>query len=216
MKILRPVLGTGDDGVFHIARYFKELLMKRGNAFTCCAACGELPFQPGNRLCVSLTADWPVDIVVSGEAPMDKAIPAIRRYMSWARRIHVWPGRLKKTGADLAALPEGAEEPYLHQVSTLAENFIVLRATAPPLRACRKLDFFTPNGIPLVFIRQEDAKEPSSFAKSASSRSKTLTGSFAKEAGAESYLGDPEGYAKAFAAWACKSQHAIFAPYPQE
>ena len=198
--------------MYHIAAYIRDILLKGGNAYTSCAACGELPYPPGNRLCVSLKPDWTTDLVLlSGEYPTE-AVIAIRRRLPWVRQIHVRPKRpSERLGRGLVTLPEGMEERRLHQADSLAEHFLVLRAAEAPMRPYRQLDFFTPNGIPLVFVRQEEIRIPSPFVRCVASRSKSLSALFAEEAPAA-----PEEYADAFARWACDKQHAIPAPYPLE
>ena len=204
--------------ISHIFSYIRLLLSKRFNAFTCCAACGVLPCPVANRLCISLSLAWPVDIVMLGG--LDRPGPGpnladLRAAMPWARRIFVPAAEAGHFGPEAAILPEGMEMSRLPQVADLAEHFIVLRGRLPG-RLLTPLDFFTPNGLPLLFVRA-DCAQPC-FAGVAAGMCKTAAALFAEAVAGDPSLSGPEGYMASWARWAYTNQRGIPVPghFPED
>lgn len=135
--------------------YLRKLATKRSHAFTCCAGCKDLPVPAGNRLCVSMKPRWKVDAVLLGDwsaVELRAAVASAHASMPWLRRIHASSGDIEALGQGVLTLLEGIEEADLHRIKSLAEYFIVFRSahllTTPLLRE----DFFTPNGLPHLFM----------------------------------------------------------------
>jgi hypothetical protein len=199
----------------------RALLFKRPT-FTYCAACGELPTPPGNRLCVSLKPNWPVDAVLTGAwdaRSADETAASLRITMPWLGRVFMPPSAQQHPDMkDSGILAVGTDETNLHLTENLAEYFITLpwetrRTFRQPLL---REDFFTPNGLPLLFAEPGGtAKEPL-FITGPAGRTKKLTALFAA-AGAAEPSRTPRNeaeYALAFARWAYAGRHAILALNP--
>lgn len=190
--------------------------------FTYCAACGDLPTPPGNRLCVSLKSNWPLDAVLTG--PQDtrsanETVASLRIVMPWLGRIFMPSSAQSPSDMEgIGILATGTDEANLHLVESLAEYFIVLPREAqgafrqPLLRE----DFFTPNGLPLLFAKPDGtAKEPL-FITGPAGRTKKLTALFAvaNAAGPLRMSRNEAEYPLAFARWAYGERYAIPALSP--
>ncbi len=126
--------------------------------FTCCASCGEIRHGGRGYLCGSLTPDFAVDGVIlsagDGNGNEQADADSLKHRFPWLRRVHV-------AESDWCALPD------------LAGHFIVLRgssqgtASAVPAPGKQKpglLDFFTPNGIPLLVVQDRSSLPPEELA----------------------------------------------------
>ncbi|MDR1660715.1 MAG: hypothetical protein LBR94_10365 [Desulfovibrio sp.] len=188
--------------------------------FTHCASCGELPAPPGNRLCVSIPPDWTADAVLlcgGGEAGSAADAASLRAAMPWLRRIHVEAGAdgtdYPDWTPDLIMMPDGITEADLPGLESLAEYFIVFRPGRLPANPLLPADFFTPNGIPLLFVQpgDGDASGPPVFLPGPFCRTKSLARLFAESTEIQPALDE---YAEVFARWAYAEQHAILALCP--
>jgi hypothetical protein len=194
--------------------YLRNLAGKHSQPFTHCASCGELPAPPGNRLCVSIPPDWTADAVLlcgGGEAGSAADAASLRAALPWLRHIHAGPGAAGTNGPartpDFLPLPDGIAEADLPGLESLAECFIVFRPGRVPATPLLPADFFTPNGIPLLFAEQGEKTGLPNFADGPFCRTKSLArlfADFSKPA--------PDEYGKAFARWAYARRHAILAP----
>lgn len=142
--------------------------------FSCCASCGEIKVPLGSRLCTSLRPLYDIDAVFLSARP-----DMVRQ----ARGSAPWPGKLffvraqdepapdnlpagffsvseaeLGTGKDDSRIPP---EALLHTLPLLSDNFLVVPAGLPPEGLPHPLDFFTPNGIPLIpsLLLREDIAE---------------------------------------------------------
>jgi hypothetical protein len=200
--------------------YLRNLIMKRSQAFTCCAGCEALPAPVGNRLCVSVTPLWEADAVLTtgwSAAELPAAVAAVRAAMPWLRRVHVPYGGMAASGRDVFLLPEGVGEADLHRVESLAEHFLALPPGRLPATPLLPVDFFTPNGLPLLFAAQGGSAEVPNFLPGPAGRTKSLGALFATACAVDPAPDDPRGaadYTLAFARWAYARRHGILAPGP--
>ncbi len=160
-----------------LAIILRNILLKRHAYFSCCASCGDIRTPVEHRLCASLSPEFPVDVVllpggqgIGADAGLDASLAAVREYMPWVRRIWLPEEFLAKAhdkhgacalritaradagsrwwaGAEQGAFPEH----LLHLADDLADHYIVIRQGGLIRRHLLCLDFFTPNGIPLLF-----------------------------------------------------------------
>lgn len=193
----------------------RSMVRKRFRSFSCCAGCDALDVPVGNRLCVSIRPRWKADAVLWGEWPeaeLTETVASIRTTMPWLRRIYVQPSGLKSPGQDVHILPKGLEEADLHRVKNLGEHFIVFLPTHLPATPLLPADFFTPNGIPLLFVKPGGSAEAPNFLPYPAGRTKSLCTLFAEAHATDTALADCHGmekYALAFARWAYTEQHGI-------
>ncbi|GHU02922.1 hypothetical protein FACS1894158_00070 [Betaproteobacteria bacterium] len=200
--------------MFNYLSYLCNLIAKRGNAYTCCAACGELPMPPKNRFCTSLLPEWECDVVLMGSwqrEALKTALLSIVLDMPWVRYIFVQADAMDMVSERIRFLPDGMEEMHLHCVELLSEHFIVIRSEwLPSVPLCR-VDFFTPNGMPLLFVdtNGQDGQEEH-FVQTASARTKTLSAVFEQSReGLE--LPAATKYTDALTRFAYAEQHGILA-----
>lgn len=176
-----------------IAIILRNILMKRHAYFSCCASCGDIRTPLEHRLCASLSPGFDVDVVLlpdrrTGTAaqPASVGVSAVRERMPWVRRI--WlpeqdcaPGdevqgtcvlRIREAmsaygyrqrSAGSASHPEA----LLHCAEGLADYYIVVRDSSMISKNLLCLDFFTPNGIPLIFAITQDGQPEKAAASSA-------------------------------------------------
>ena len=164
MTMLRP-----------LAIILRNILMKRHAYFACCASCGDIRTPVEHRLCASLSPDFSVDVVLlpsekegHSDALCKATLGAVRKYMPWTRRIwlpEAYMGKAyerygvhalrPKAGPEGEALRRaGADrfpEHLLHLADDLADYYVVIRDSGVIHHPLLCLDFFTPNGIPLLF-----------------------------------------------------------------
>ena len=157
----------------------RNFLLKRYAYFSCCASCGDIRIPLENRLCTSLVPDFPVDIVLlsdkeenSSAENLKAALVAVKTYLPWARRIWLSPSQMttdfETQGVGALRSKEEAEalqrervgqsslpEYLLHLAEGIADYFIVIRSGFIICRPYICLDFFTPNGIPLLFATSQ-------------------------------------------------------------
>lgn len=222
--------------------YLRKLAANRSQAFTCCAGCEALPVPIGNRLCVSVTPIWEADAVLPCDwsaAELLSAVEVLRAAMPWLRRIHVPAGLVEASGLtrtyfenvgaalpmahepsgrSVSSLPEGIEEADLHHVEALAEHFLVFPPGRLPATPLLPVDFFTPNGLPLLFAAPGGSAEAPNFLPGGPiGRTKSLSALFASACAAEPTLAarcGAAGYTLTFALWAYAERHGILSPSP--
>ncbi|MDR0827777.1 MAG: hypothetical protein LBN33_07885 [Desulfovibrio sp.] len=162
--------------------YLFELIIKRGNAFTCCAACGELSLPVKKRFCSSLTPEWECDAVLIGNWPREglrMALRAIELRMPWVRSVFVQADAVDIVSDRIQFLPKGMDEAHLYSVESLAEYFIVMWSGWLPAAPLCRVDFFTPNGLLLLFVDTEEQEiQGYNFVQLAAGRTKTLSAIF--------------------------------------
>lgn len=141
-----------------------------------CAACGDIPADLGGRLCASLNFDMPLDIVILVQNGRESALqPAIadgiKKWKSTNQRVNAVyivseKSCLKAQGghfAEIRSLLTDIEksnvpvEAALHLIPCLQEYFCVIPESGIDYFSARALDFFTPNGIPLLLQADEPA-----------------------------------------------------------
>jgi hypothetical protein len=141
--------------------FIRNLLVRKHFWFSCCASCGEIKTPLGKRLCASLAADFPVDAVVAG--PLDEAARReIRAANPWLRQVLA----ASEAPADVSQCMAPS---LAHTIPGLAECFLGAGSAADLAVPGHVLDFFTPNGIPLIALSRLpepgcfSAEEPPSF-----------------------------------------------------
>ena len=157
----------------------RNLLLHKLKLASCCASCGELPHRLENRLCVSATPEFPVDVVFlvdtenRQDAFLDAAVALVREHMPWAgtvwapqelfeerfsgRRVRPLPGRTS-CGPDGTPAQGDFPEERLHLTQGMAGHFLVFRKKILFHSPVLKTDFFTANGLPLLFARDQQRK----------------------------------------------------------
>ena len=159
MTLLRP-----------ISILLRNTLIKQHPYFSCCASCGEIRTPLANRLCASLVPNFPVDGLIVPQVntlpvaeELSLATQSLKQHAPWLRRIYLVAEAVAefRLPAGLALLspasfcPEQTGLPpqaWLHTVPELAEQYLVVPAKSIPEQPLHPLDFFTPNGIPLVML----------------------------------------------------------------
>jgi hypothetical protein len=158
MSLFRPV-----------SIFLRNFLIRQHPYFSCCASCGEIKTPLGGRLCSSLQPNFSIDAVVipSSSGTADRHLAKRLRYNApWLRAIYYpadeLPEDLQQAGGmkvlSAAALSRDAPFPglpvqaVLHVHPGLAECFLVVSDGGITDRPLHPLDFFTPNGIPLLFL----------------------------------------------------------------
>lgn len=219
--------------------YLCKLAANRSQAFTCCAGCEALPVPVGNRLCVSVAPQWEADAVLPsgwGAAELPAVVRALRSAMPWLRRIHVPAYALEASGLPCAGpenaaatavpapcarsifpLPAGIGEAELHCMEALAEHFLVFPPGRLPTTPILSVDFFTPNGMPLLFAAPGGAAEEPNFLPGPAGRTKSLGALFAEDCVADPALVaqcHAAGYTLTFARWAYAKRHGILSRGP--
>ncbi len=157
MSVLRP-----------ISIFVRNFLVKQHPYFSCCASCGEIQTPLGQRLCASLRPSFPIDLVVPPKA-LSKAegppLSALLQQAPWLRRIYLvtdTPRNAAKETQDIRVIsPEALQrahpqagnlpvEALLHTLPDLAEHFLIYAYPSLKTPPLHPLDFFSPNGIPLL------------------------------------------------------------------
>ncbi len=166
MSLLRPV-----------SIFLRNFLVKQHPYFSCCASCGEIKTPLEGRLCASLSPNFSVDAVILPPlAEHPRVLPDLQATLKAALSIRnqaPWLGKILLIRPDAAeitrALPEQAGirplapeavpagalpglplEARVYALPDLAEYFLVIDGNACFTRKQHPLDFFTPNGIPLL------------------------------------------------------------------
>jgi hypothetical protein len=132
--------------------FLRNLLVRKHFWFSCCASCGEIKTPLGNRLCASLAVDFPVDAVVVGSLD-EPARRKIRAENPWLRNV-IAAGAFADSPPEL--LPALA-----HTAPGLAACFLAAESAAELTSPLHALDFFTPNGLPLVALSR--LRQPGHF-----------------------------------------------------
>lgn len=161
MSLLRP-----------ISIFLRNFLIKQHPYFSCCASCGEIKTPLSGRLCTSLLPDFPVDAVIipaEGSAlSLEEAaltLHSLKTHAPWLRRIHLLAAELPGDLTDeklyllppASIVPQNATMPpqgYLHMAADLAEYYLVITAGKQVEHESLAVDYFTPNGIPLLFLHE--------------------------------------------------------------
>ena len=163
--------------------FIQNQLTRHHRLFSCCASCDEIKAPLRHYLCASLEPAFPVDALWMPEerrSPQEVAscVRQLRQSAPWLRQvICLVPGALRPTMAlqvQEALFPE-SEELYAfarangmvptalpHRVQALAEHYLLLKTGTIPSGRYSVLDFFTPNGIPLVYTDSGDRSEAGS------------------------------------------------------
>jgi hypothetical protein len=154
-----------------VRTFLRKALIRRRVYTPCCASCGEMPTGLEKRLCASLSASFPVDAVLvpaagAGASAFARSITGLQKHCPWLRFLF-----LLLEGEELPDCPSApatlrpirkrdfpASAPDLdpvwsaHAVPGLSEHYLIVTAGAAPERDMLPQDFFTPNGIPFVFL----------------------------------------------------------------
>jgi hypothetical protein len=161
MSILRPV-----------SVFLRNALVKQHPYFSCCASCGEIKTPLQNRLCASLTFPFVIDAVVTDNdnKAVAGSLNALGRHCPWIRCLYiVLRGTVAGSGVpqtehvrfirtDEFMPPESSfgPEAYFHAIPGISEYFLIVPPGCRPERDLLPLDFFTPNGIPLLRLRKTE------------------------------------------------------------
>ncbi|MDL2316795.1 hypothetical protein LJC59_06930 [Desulfovibrio sp. OttesenSCG-928-A18] len=171
MSLLRP-----------LSIFLRNFLVKQHPYFSCCASCGEIRTPLEGRLCTSLDPDFPVDAVLLCAEKAEEQTARLRHLAPWLRSVYVYspqadgnphtdrnrrkhrqpvPFSLDVRDKDRALPPDA----LLHKLTELSEQYLIIHGLRSYPRALHALDFFTPNGIPLVAAAllpgfQDAHKEP--------------------------------------------------------
>jgi hypothetical protein len=165
--------------------------------------------------------DRPVDIVltcVENVSVPPEAPTFLRASLPWINRLFV----LSTAGdvsrhADIGVLPADVNESKLHEVEDLAEYFVALpwEPEGLPAKSLLREDFFTVNGLPLLFAGPGGSVEAPRFLSGPAGRTKNLSALFAGACDADPALRaarDEAGYTPAFSRWAYAERHGVLAP----
>lgn len=150
----------------------RNTLIKQHPYFSCCASCGEIKTPLGNRLCTSLSFPYSIDIVLTGLSA-GEAYPSVKKVISHIQECCVWVSKLfivsrqplkpstpQPEDLSIIYLQEadivsntlnGNVEEYIHTIPNLSEYYLVVPHTMQLTNKTHPLDFFTPNGIPLLY-----------------------------------------------------------------
>jgi hypothetical protein len=124
--------------------FLRNFLVRKHFWFSCCASCGEIKTPVGNRLCASLRPDFSVDAVIRQPGTPDgQALGRVKAYHPWLNNIFFAPETER---------PETLHETPGHAQCLPAECFLVAENTDALCTPSITLDFFTPNGIPLIAL----------------------------------------------------------------
>jgi hypothetical protein len=132
-----------------------------------------MPTSLEKRLCVSLPFVFPVDAVLvsAKKGPEEifafaRSIAGLRQFCPWLRLLFILadeeefpdlphaPAKLRLVRKrDFSVSPDGPDPVYAaHNVPELSEQFLIVTPGCAPDRDMLPSDFFTPNGIPFVFL----------------------------------------------------------------
>jgi hypothetical protein len=140
-----------------------------------------------------------------------KALWAIELQMPWVRYMFIQDDAADRVSDKVRLLPKGMDETRLHLVESLAEYFIVLRPGWLPAAPLSRVDFFTPNGIPLLFVETKGQDERNNqFVQTATGRTKTLSAIFEQSRGGAELPATTQ-YADALTRFAYAERHGILA-----
>lgn len=154
-----------------LSHYAGSLLAKQHPLFSCCASCGEIRIPVETRLCTSLSPAFMVDAAYlvpdddEARAWLRYALRSLECNAPWVRKVFLvrqgaLPEWLNPEARGLCVVPGGffaaapADEPpeaLLHLLPGIEEHHLVLSPRTIVARPCLVHDFFTPNGIPLLF-----------------------------------------------------------------
>ena len=160
MSLLRP-----------ISIFLRNALVKQHPYFSCCASCGEITTPLESRLCASLAFIHPVDaVILSNDATSVRTAASLKRHCPWLRYIFSISNEgttapdITRTG-HIRHIPTEAFSPtdslfgpeaHCHNIPGISEYFLIVPPGYSPERNLLPLDFFTPNGIPLIRLRKID------------------------------------------------------------
>lgn len=162
MSILRP-----------ISIFLRNALVKQHPYFSCCASCGEIKTPLANRLCASLAVPFTVDTVIlsADSAAAAACVRAFDKHCPWVRRIFI----VARDAASLSGItrtervrpiPAGefmppdspfGPEAYCHAIPGISDYFLIAPPDCRAEHDCLPIDFFTPNGIPLLRLRKSES-----------------------------------------------------------
>lgn len=151
----------------------RNTLIKQHPYFSCCASCGEIKIPLENRLCTSLSFPYSIDVVLTygdlsteeAAASIIKIIPHFQKCCPWASKLFIISKQplkpftsqpkgltityLQKTDV-IAGNLNGSIEGHIHTIPNLSEYYLVAPHTTRLKSKTHPLDFYTPNGIPLL------------------------------------------------------------------
>jgi hypothetical protein len=164
-----------------------------------------------------------VDVVLNrmeGVSASPEAQTSLRASMPWIGRLFVPSAMGDATrGTGIDVLPADVDESNLHEVENLAEYFVVLPWEPGGLlsKSLLREDFFTVNGLPLLFAGPGGSAEAPRFLPGPAGRTKSLSALFAEACAVDPILRatrDEAGYAIAFSRWAYAERCGVLAPSP--
>ena len=155
-----------------LAVLLRDFMVKIHPYEPCCAACFEIKAPRRNILCSSLPFPHAIDAVITSRTAesWEPCLEAILRHCPWLRLIVIaYAGATEPLFSQQdppikcihmrSFTPDDAllgSEAYLHTISGLGEYFLIIPEEHILKRDYLPLDFFTPNGIPLLHIRKTD------------------------------------------------------------
>jgi hypothetical protein len=209
--------------------FLRKVLIRRRVYTPCCASCGEMPSRPEKRLCASLSVTFPVDAVL---VPAEKgaentsafvhSIAGLQKYCPWLRLLFFAPSgdelpdipsvpaKLRPVRKrDFPASSAGFDTAYAaHSLPGLSEQYLLVRAGSAPERDMLPLDFFSPNGIPFLFL--DAAKEESLVTSGIFAQTRENSADFlACLQGAVPPLADCLEYFTSVGRWACSVGRSV-------
>ncbi len=221
--------------LYHASVFLRNVLVKQHPYFSCCASCGEIKVPLAERLCTSLAFSFPVDAVIlpddmarDGETASARTLESLKTEGLWLRRIFVprtfsgatpsSPDRVSFVDMDdLLRQPKRLEpDAYLHLLPEISEHYLIVKPGFSLRRGSIPLDFFTPNGIPLLRLKKKKAPD-GGFAVSEDVLSQTCANS---KDFLEEYIPSRNetggNYALASGRWAFRTGRAIPAASDEE
>lgn len=135
--------------------------------FSCCASCGEIRVPLGNRLCASLSPQFGIDaVIVDSSGDVAAFAKNLKIRLPWLGKTffirqkgedmpeELPAGVFSLPASALASEEDGADRPpleaLLHLLPQLSEHYLTFTSAQEPPASLLSLDFFTPNGIPLI------------------------------------------------------------------
>jgi hypothetical protein len=188
-----------------------------------------MPMDLGKRLCVSLSASFPVDAVLVPAAEAEypafaRSITGLQKHCPWLRMLFLllkgedvptFPSTtatlrpIRKRDFPVSA-PGSGPVWSAHSLPGLSEHYLIVTAGAAPEQDMLPQDFFTPNGIPLLLLdaEQEGIAVSGIFAQTRKN-SVDFLARLESRGGAVPPLPDCRDYFTAAGRWASSSGRAV-------
>ena len=215
--------------LYHASVFLRNFLVKQHPYFSCCASCGEIKTPLDKRLCTSLAFSFPVDAVLVPDdaSQVDGTLAGrmpevLNARCPWLRRIFIvgdlaeptppLPDNTRVVSMDsISPRTRGFDlEAYLHLLPDISEYYLIIRPGFSPKRDLLPLDFFTPNGIPLLRLAATpETPADFTFAEDAMPQTRENSMGFLDESGHCHDGPANERYAAKAGRWAFRTGRAV-------